>query len=350
MTDFLGPTQITDAEIPWPKYPGSTPPNRAQRLFLQRMHMDDSLVHDRADFGSGCICCSPDGDLTRALVALGAHREAAASRGDMHAITHAIVETTGLADPRPFTRLIGAEHVVSRHFSLDRVVCVIDPSSILSSLAEPRPDGGGANKATEQLRNSDAIIINGSSRSDKGVETSGEEAEEGALRVNPLLHVVRGMADKGRGVSGVTWQEMMGAERERGRDHLPCGVCEDEDEYIKVAQLVNMAGHDRTYSTGCCVERGGVIWSRAEAWIKEMLQSGEVLQIKGFVSVQCERDPTEEAYIEALSLAHPRPPLSRILTISAGGAAQATSTSLHIEVCDSDPLNPRGQAPAPKMT
>jgi len=336
MTNFLRSAQT-------PKYCDNTATKPCADFYRSActwIQDDDRVAHDCADFGSGCICCSPDGDLTRALVALGAHREAAASRGDLHAITHAIVETTGLADPRPFTRLIGAEHVVSRHFSLDRVVCVIDPSSILSSLAEPRPDDGGANKATEQLRNSDAIIINANSRSDKGVKKSGNEAKDGVLKVNPLLHVVRGMSEEGEleGVSGVTWQELMGMKRERGRDHLPCGACEDENEYIKVAQLVNMAGHDRTYSTGCCVERGGVIWSRAEAWIQDMLQSGEVLQIKGFVSVQCECDPTEEAYVEALTLAHPRPPLSRIITISAGCAAQ--TTSLHIEVRHSDPRSP----------
>jgi G3E family GTPase len=101
------------------------------------------------DFGSGCICCSPDGDLTRELSALSRERQSGGPRGG---VTHAIVETTGLADPRPFTRLIGAEGVISHHFSLDRVVTVLRADEALRNIAQPAPKGIKFNKCVEQVR------------------------------------------------------------------------------------------------------------------------------------------------------------------------------------------------------
>ena len=50
------------------------------------------------DFGSGCLCCSPDGDLTRLL------RELTVK----HSVpfTHLFLETTGVADVRPFIQVV----------------------------------------------------------------------------------------------------------------------------------------------------------------------------------------------------------------------------------------------------
>ena len=87
------------------------------------------------DFGSGCICCSPDGDLTRLLCQMGRERE----RDGLSVITHLLIETTGIADPRPFTRLLSAEAYVCKHFRLDRVVSVVELSHGLSSISCPSP-------------------------------------------------------------------------------------------------------------------------------------------------------------------------------------------------------------------
>lgn len=145
-------------------------------------------------------------------------------------------------------------------------------------LAEAPPAGLSANKAVEQLRNSEAVlIVNGSG--------AGTEEHE-ALRVSPRAWIVP--REGGR----VGWDALMARKRERERDHLPCGAC--EDEYIKVVQLVNIAGHDQTYTTACAVEKGGVVWRRAEEWLMKMLGSGNVIQVKGFLAVQCDDDPTDE--------------------------------------------------------
>ena len=69
------------------------------------------------DFGSGCICCSPDGDLMRGLQSLAAEQTVP--------ITHLFIETTGVADPRPFIRLFSQECVES-NFELGAVLCVIN--------------------------------------------------------------------------------------------------------------------------------------------------------------------------------------------------------------------------------
>ena len=51
------------------------------------------------DFGSGCVCCAPDGDLARLLTGL-------IINAPTHNFSHVIIEACGTADPAPFLRLL----------------------------------------------------------------------------------------------------------------------------------------------------------------------------------------------------------------------------------------------------
>ncbi|CAD7946482.1 unnamed protein product [Amoebophrya sp. A25] len=81
------------------------------------------------DFGSGCACCAPDGDLMRQLSEVAGEFSRSELASNNHAeLDHFVLfmETTGLADPKPFLRVFCSEHVITSHFELWGVLCVVD--------------------------------------------------------------------------------------------------------------------------------------------------------------------------------------------------------------------------------
>lgn len=72
--------------------------------------------------GSGCICCSLRGDLSRAIRDLHARRQ----RGEIPRFRRLIVETTGLADPAPILLTILSDIMIRHHFRIGLVVATVD--------------------------------------------------------------------------------------------------------------------------------------------------------------------------------------------------------------------------------
>eukprot|EP00960_Hanusia_phi_P075909 768480-Hanusia_phi.AAC.4 len=257
------------------------------------------------DFGSGCICCSPDGDLTRELVGR-------IPLIDTEGYTHLIIETTGLADPRPFIRLLCVDPVIVSSFRLDRVVCVADAGKILKQLGEEVPLNK-LNKASVQVRNADTLLLN---KMDKlppqGRAMVLEEVETSARILNGGIKLLQAERE-----ARIQWAGLMEAERDRSQDKLPCGAC-DDDGYERMVQIINLEGHDQTYQTACVQEEGGVIWRRAQEWIERMLEEEKVDEIKGFISVSWEEVPKDvEAFANSFKKPH--------LRLGGGGAGRDAS-------------------------
>lgn len=72
--------------------------------------------------GSGCICCTIRGDLSRAIRDLHARRQ----RGEIPRFRRLIVETTGLADPAPILLTILSDIMIRHHFRIGLVVATVD--------------------------------------------------------------------------------------------------------------------------------------------------------------------------------------------------------------------------------
>lgn len=72
--------------------------------------------------GSGCICCTIRGDLSRAIRDLHARRQ----RGQIPRFRRVIVETTGLADPAPILLTILSDIMIRHHFRIGIVVATVD--------------------------------------------------------------------------------------------------------------------------------------------------------------------------------------------------------------------------------
>ena len=141
-----------------------------------------ALYFEVYDFGSGCICCSPDGDLTRALCSIGNERENAQSQ-----LSHLIIESTGIADPRPFSRLLSTNEDITRHFRLDAVVAVLTaaPGRPVESL----PNVERVRRI--QIENSDCVLFRKVDLLDPQTrERVLEDERAQASRLNARLHIL----------------------------------------------------------------------------------------------------------------------------------------------------------------
>ena len=109
--------------------------------------IDDKLITSRTDnlveLSNGCVCCTMQGDLFRAL------RQVIESD---NAVEYILVETTGLADPLPIARSLMAKELGDR-FRLDGIVTVVDAANFDENLEY-------AEVAFNQLVNGDIILIN----------------------------------------------------------------------------------------------------------------------------------------------------------------------------------------------
>ena len=106
--------------------------------------VDESLIV----LDSGCICCSVQGDLVRALKGLFMR----ALRRELKGLRRVLIETTGLADPAPVIHTLMAEPFLSERYRLDGVVTAVDVTHALDQLADH-------NEAVRQVAMADRLLL-----------------------------------------------------------------------------------------------------------------------------------------------------------------------------------------------
>jgi G3E family GTPase len=119
--------------------------------------IDDDLVKENMKakediimMDNGCVCCSVRGDLVRTFGTLVSRRK------EFDAI---IIETTGLADPAPILFTFTSNALLSDHYRIDSIVCMVDCKHVEQHLDEVR-DSGDINEAENQIAFSDRIVLN----------------------------------------------------------------------------------------------------------------------------------------------------------------------------------------------
>ena len=96
---------------------------------------------------NGCICCTVQGELTKALHQLYAERQAGKLQFD-----RLIIETTGLADPAPIIQTFFIDELIRQTIRLDAIITLVDCQHILQHLNEHRV-------AVSQIGFADRIIL-----------------------------------------------------------------------------------------------------------------------------------------------------------------------------------------------
>lgn len=111
----------------------------------------DLLFEDQQEqvieLNNGCICCKVRGDLVRILSDLQRRRAA----GEL-SFSRIVIETTGLADPAPVAQTFFVEEEVSRYYTLDAIVTVVDAVHAPQQLDEHH-------EALEQVAFADRLLV-----------------------------------------------------------------------------------------------------------------------------------------------------------------------------------------------
>ncbi|MHB1372508.1 MAG: CobW family GTP-binding protein [Thauera sp.] len=129
--------------------------------------VDESLVV----LDSGCICCSVQGDLVRALKGLFMR----ALRRELKGLRRVLIETTGLADPAPVIHTLMAEPFLSERYRLDGVVTAVDVTHALDQL-------GAHNEAVRQVAMADRLLL---TKCDLASAEQRAAVAAGIARLNP---------------------------------------------------------------------------------------------------------------------------------------------------------------------
>lgn len=239
-------------------HPGTMPITIVHR-FAREFGLDVHPVAERAfahglygemhDFGSGCVCCSPTGEMLQHLLA---------ARDQVQGPCAVVVETTGLARPSLFLQLIRANPEVAASFRVQCVVCVVHKA--MFTALEGHCDCAAKTLAQEQLSAADVVALEGAGldASDAGVASK--------------LCVAAPACDWSL-LDSVTHA---GAAGEEG---ATCSA---------LALPVGLDGHDSSYTTFCLMEDAALQAARIAAWAESIVRESThhvILRVKGVVSI-----------------------------------------------------------------
>ncbi|HAG76093.1 MAG TPA: GTP-binding protein [Thauera sp.] len=106
--------------------------------------VDESVVL----LDSGCICCSVQGDLVKALKGIFMR----ALRKEIPPVTRVLIETTGLADPVPVVHTVMEEPFIAERYRCDGVITAVDATHAITQLGDNR-------EAVRQVAMADRLLI-----------------------------------------------------------------------------------------------------------------------------------------------------------------------------------------------
>ncbi|WP_310493130.1 GTP-binding protein [Dechloromonas sp.] len=111
-------------------------------------HLVDKVDETLMILDSGCLCCSVQGDLLKALKNL-ADRS---SKREIPPVSRVLIETTGLADPVPVIYTLMQEWFISARYRCDGVITAVDATHATMQL-ESHPE------AVRQVAMADRLLI-----------------------------------------------------------------------------------------------------------------------------------------------------------------------------------------------
>ncbi|MGV6812252.1 MAG: CobW family GTP-binding protein [Brevirhabdus sp.] len=154
--------------------------------------LDHDLIESSSEevvlMGSGCLCCTVRGDLSRTILSLCARR----GRGELD-FDRIVVETTGLAEPGPILATLTSDPFLLRTARMDGVVTVADAANGPATL-------DAQFEAVSQAAVADLIVI---SKTDLVAPEQVIMFEERLRGLNPSAKLVR--AVRGTGLAELTW-------------------------------------------------------------------------------------------------------------------------------------------------
>jgi G3E family GTPase len=238
------------------------------------------------DFGSGCICCSPKGELTRLLTEI-EHRLA----GGLH-LDLLILRLGPLAAPLIFCRAV----CDTERFEVASIVAIVDPILASRHLATE----GDEWQARAQIACADLVLLNARSQGSNSISMSEACAAAEALVSSVPEHkgglcppVERMALPSGEALIERLLLRRACFSRERAALVDPSGCwlpAADGSDCSgggggSGAVLLSLSAHDRRLAAGCAVEDGPLHWHKLKELCERLVASGTVLRMKGVVHI-----------------------------------------------------------------
>lgn len=253
-------------------------------------HLVDRVDETMLLLDSGCICCSVQGDLVKALRNL-AER---GSKREIPEVTRVVIETTGLADPVPVIYTLTQERFVAARYRCDGVITAVDATHALKQLDHHR-------EAVRQVTMADRLLITKCDLAD----TACRSLLEGRLDLlNPAAarievhqgrtspHVLFGCgiyANADRSTKVATWlgAEQIRADRSRAAGTGAPSVLRGKAIRASHAATHVKAHHDHSVSSFVINFDAPVAWYDFAVAMGRVLQTHgpKILRVKGLMNV-----------------------------------------------------------------
>ncbi|HRP98626.1 MAG TPA: GTP-binding protein [Rhodocyclaceae bacterium] len=149
-------------------------------------HLVEKVDETLVVLDSGCICCSVQGDLVKALKGLFQR----ALRREIAPLERVLIETTGLADPAPVIHTLMEEPFIAERYRCDGVITAVDATHADGQLDAHR-------EAMRQVAMADRLLI---TKCDLATDARRAALAERLARLNPgapQLEVFGGIAPPG---------------------------------------------------------------------------------------------------------------------------------------------------------
>ena len=245
--------------------------------------IDHALVEnvdpDLIELTTGCICCTIQGDLSRALKELFLKR----INKKTLSFNRVLIESTGLADPVPVIQTLVNDPVIAHRYIFDGIITTVDAIHGYGQLARHE-------ECKKQVAVSDRLVV---TKTDVALPKQVVKCLEAINHLNPS-------ADRYKVISGEIHPDKL----------FNCGLFDPESKSYDVQNWLKAEAyhthdlhskhdhidhnrHDETIRAWCLEIHEPISWPVFIAWIQTLIDTyGEkILRIKGIVHIEGEDQP-----------------------------------------------------------
>ena len=246
--------------------------------------LDHDLIETSSDdvvlLPSGCLCCSVRGELANSIASLIARRE----DGEL-SFDRIVVETTGLADPRPILQTMIGDRYLASVTRVDGIVTVADAANGPKTL-------DAQFEAVSQAAMADLIVLSKTDLVDPGAADAFEARLKG---ISPGARIVR--AVKGAGLAAQIWGVSAVRHGARSAEALtwaagPLAMPDPLGNLSGLAPATPEAAvfspHDGRIASASIVLEDPIPDRVFDAWLDMLMatRGGEILRVKGIVFLE----------------------------------------------------------------
>lgn len=243
----------------------------------------ESVDEEMVQLTTGCLCCTVQGDLTRALRELFLKR----TKGEITKFRRVLIETTGLADPAPILHTLINDPILAHRYFLDGVISTVDGVHGMGQLARQT-------ECQKQTAVADRIVITKTDMVNKASLPTLEGAIKALNPAAPIHHAAHGDVDPSR-LFGCGLYDPASKSFD-----VQNWLCEEayhdeheEHDHDHDHQNLDKNRHGSDIEAFCMVYDEPLEWPAFIAWIQTLItHKGEnLLRIKGIVSIVDENKP-----------------------------------------------------------